>query len=119
LGLGGRPKEEGGHKSFNISLDDETRQGLEKLHNKNENRSKFIEKALHSPLKEFDPGSSCEVLNRIDEILSNEISSAVSGRNFEKVSALATLATCYGPFRSACKISTDSISGQRPDSSSK
>jgi PhoPQ-activated pathogenicity-related protein len=118
LGLGGRPKEEGGHKSFNVSLDDETRQGLEKLHNKNENRSQFIEKALRPLLNQFDPGPSCEVLNRLDEILNNEISSAISQKDFEKVNALAALANSFEPFRSACRISTDSVSGQRPDSPS-
>jgi hypothetical protein len=63
--------------------------GLEKIREKGEYRSKFIENAVHRFVRQVDPGDSCEALCRIDETLKLEIVSTVSKEDFEIVSTLA------------------------------
>lgn len=104
MSLGGRPKEEGGHKGIHISLNAETYKGLEKIHDKDGNRSKFVEHAIHPHIRQLDPGESCRVLGLIDGILNCEIVSAISNQDFEKVATLATIGNSLTPFRGLCEI---------------
>lgn len=103
LSLGGRPKEEGGHKPINLSVNAETYKALEKIRYKGEYRSKFIEDAVRPLVNQLDPGESCEVLGEIDEILKSRIHSAVSKRNFEMATTLATIGNSLEPFRDLCR----------------
>ena len=104
LSLGGRPREEGGHKAFNISINAETHKGLKKIHDKGGNRSKLVEEAIRPLIRQLDPGESCEVVGEIDRILHSEIVKAVSNYDFEKVAALATIGNRLSPFRSLCRV---------------
>jgi hypothetical protein len=102
MSLGGRPKEEEGHKSKRFSLDLKTCKGLEKI--SSGERSKLIEKALGPVLRQYDPGESCEALGLIDRTLDCEIDSALSKQDYEKATALATLANSLTPFRNLCNL---------------
>jgi len=104
LSLGGRPREEGGHKAFNISINAETHKGLEKIHDKGGNRSKLVEEAMRPLIHQLDPGESCEVMDRIDRVLNTEIVKAVSNYDFEKAATLATIGNSLSPFRSLCRV---------------
>jgi hypothetical protein len=46
LTIGGRPKEEGGHKAWNLTLNKETSDILEKIGKHSLNRSEFVEEAV-------------------------------------------------------------------------
>lgn len=103
MSLGGRPKEEGGHKRFSTTLNNETLEGLRKVKKKGQVRSKFIEIALGPLIRELDPGDSCKVLYEIDCLLGCRISSATSKQNFEKAAALTAIGNALDPFRSLCR----------------
>lgn len=104
MSLGGRPKEEGGHKRMNVTLNNETREGLRKIkEKKGQARSKFIENALGPLIREFDPGDSCEALGEIDCLLQCRVSSAASKQDFEKAAALTAIGNALDPFRSLCR----------------
>jgi hypothetical protein len=111
LSLGGRPKEEEGHRAKKVSLNLETCKGLEKI-NSGE-RSSFIEKALCPVLRQYDPGESCGALGQIDKILQLEIESALSKGDFEKVAALAAIGNTIAPFTALCRTTSadDNTSG--------
>ena len=76
-----------------------------KIHVKDGNRSRFIENAIRPHLHQLDPGESCRILGSIDEILKREMVSALSKRNFEKVTTLAAMGNTLAPFRSLCEVS--------------
>jgi len=103
LASGGRPREEGGHKRLDISIDEQIYKALEKIHDKGENRSKFIENALRPLIRQLDPGESCEVLRKIDENLSMAMVSALQRKDFEKVVTLATIGNALAPFKDLCE----------------
>jgi len=103
--IGGRPKEEGGHRRLQISLDEETYKALEKIRERNQNRSKFIENALRPNILQLDPGESCETLHEIDQLLWTETFSAILKKDFDKVATLATVGSVLAPYRDLCRES--------------
>jgi hypothetical protein len=110
LGLGGRPKEEEGHKPINLSVNAETYEGLMKIHDEGGNSSKFVEKAVRPHIHQLDPGESCKILGEFDQRLRDEIVSALSKHNFEKAATLATIGDVLTPFMSLCRIPTGDAS---------
>jgi hypothetical protein len=106
LSLGGRPKEEDGHKPINLSFNAETHKVLMKIHNKSGNRSKFVEKVVHPHIRQLDPGESCKILGEFDQRLRDEIVTALSKHNFEKAATLATIGDVLTPFMSLCRVPT-------------
>lgn len=110
LSLGGRPREEGGHKGIHVSLDAEIYKGLEKIHDEGGNRSKLIENAVRPHIHQLDPGESCKVLALMDKTLNCEIVSALSKQDFEKATTLAAIGDSLTPFRCLCQISGDNNS---------
>jgi hypothetical protein len=113
LGLGGRPKEEEGHKRINLSINAETHKGLMKIHDKGGNRSKFVENVVRPHIQQLDPGESCKILGEIDNRLRDEIVSAVSDHDFEKATTLATIGDVLTPFMSLCRIPTGDASDSK------
>lgn len=102
--IGGRPKEEGGHKPINLSVDYETFNVLGKMGGKGENRSKFIESIFRPHIKQLDPDPSCKVISQIDSILNNAMDSALQDKDFEQLATISMIATHFEPFRYLCKI---------------
>jgi hypothetical protein len=98
MALGGRPKEEDGHKPLKISVDNFTYNALEKI----ENKSKFIEQCMRPILEQFDLGEATEILKMVDEMISREIIEATKERKYDKAVALATLGNCFRDFRKLC-----------------
>jgi len=110
MSLGGRPKEEGGHKPLKISVDDFVYNALNKVRNK----SKFIEKSIRPILKQFDPGEACKTLTKIDKMISQEIIKATEERNYDQVAALVALYNSFGDYRELCspsKVDPVSVGG--------
>lgn len=97
--LGGRPKERGGHKSLNISIDKEISQALRKVGNK----SVFIENTIRPVLRQMDPGPACKVLRSIDRYLIGETVKAVRQKDFEKATALIHMAESLKEYRHLCR----------------
>ena len=110
MGLGGRPKEEEGHKRINLSINAETHKVLMKIHNKSGNRSKFVEDVVRPHIRQLDPGESCKILGEFDQRLKDEIVTALSKHNFEKAATLATIGDVLTPFMSLCRIPTGDAS---------
>jgi len=98
MALGGRPKEEGGHKPLKISLDDFVYKALNKV----ENKSKFIEETLRPILRQFDPGDMCQFLSEIYQKIAQEILKATQEERYDKVAALSTLALSLEDYRKLC-----------------
>lgn len=94
----GRPKEEGGHQRIAISVNNFTYSALEKV----ENKSKFIEQSIRPILKQFDPGEACEILRKIEKMISEEMTQAIEERNYDKVAALATLSNSFKEYMNLC-----------------
>lgn len=102
--LGGRPKEEGGHKRIDITLDKETRRKLEKFKRQGGNVSKFIENEIKPVLKNLDPGQQSTHIYRIEAYLSYEIIEAVNKGDFETVRVLGDLAKAIDDYRKLAHI---------------
>jgi hypothetical protein len=102
--LGGRPKEEGGHKRIDISLDKETRRKLEKFKKQGGNVSRFIEREVKPVLEKLDPGEQSVHVYRIEVYLSHEIINAVHEGDLEKVRVLADLAKAIDDYRKLAHI---------------
>lgn len=98
MALGGRPKEEGGHKPLKISVDDFVYNALNKV----ENKSRFIEETLRPILKQFDPGDVCQVVSQIYEKIAQEIIHATKKGKYDKVAALAAFANSLEDYRKLC-----------------
>jgi len=98
MALGGRPKEEGGHKPLKISVDDFVYRALNKVGNK----SRFIEETLRPTLKQFDPGDVCQVVSEIFQIIAQEIMEATKKGRYDKVAALAAIANSLDDYRKLC-----------------
>jgi hypothetical protein len=98
MALGGRPKEEGGHKPLKISVDDFVYSALNKV----ENKSRFIEETLRPILKQFDPGDLCQVVSEIYEKIAQEIIYATKKGKYDKVAALAAFALSLEDYRKLC-----------------
>ena len=98
--LAGRPKEGGGHQPFNISIEKSIYRQFQKVKNK----SKFIEDTIRPILNQMDPGPACNVINRIDQVLKEEIIDAAKARDFEKATALSHVGTKLDEFRGLCRL---------------
>lgn len=90
MAIGGRPKEEGGHKPLKISVNKFVRDALEKVGNK----SQFLEKVAQPILEKMDPGEGSLFLWRIDVFISQGIIKAAQKRDFKQVETLGWLADC-------------------------
>ncbi|MEM3760514.1 MAG: hypothetical protein QXZ02_05305 [Candidatus Bathyarchaeia archaeon] len=102
--LGGRPKEEGGHKRIDISLDKETRRKLEKFKRQGGNVSKFIEKEIKPTLEALDPAEQSIHIYRIESYLSHEIIEALGKGDLEAVSVLGSIAKAIDDYRKIAHI---------------
>jgi hypothetical protein len=102
--LGGRPKEEGGHKRIDISLDKETRRKLEKFKKQGGNVSQFIEREIKPVLERLDPAEQSVHVYRIEVYLSHEIINAVNKGDFEAVKILGGLAKAIDDYRKLAHI---------------
>jgi hypothetical protein len=100
LALGGRPKEEGGHKPLKISVEKFIADALEKVGNK----SQFIEKVARPVLEELDPGDASFFLWQIDAYISQGIIEAAKNEDFRQVQALGWLASQLEDARKLCGI---------------
>ena len=100
MALGGRPREEGGHKPLKISLNKFVREALEKVGNK----SQFLEKVAQPVLEKMDPGDASFFLYQIDVYISRGIINAAQKGDFKQVSALGWLANCLEDARKLCEI---------------
>ncbi len=100
MALGGRPKEQGGHKPLKISVDKFVAQGLEKVGNK----SQFLESVARPVLEKMDPGEASVFLWQIDTYLSRGIVVAAKQGNFSQVQALGWLANQLEDARNLCGI---------------
>lgn len=100
----GRPKEEGGHKRINISINDFTDKALDKIR-KGGNVSRFIEKQLRPVLENLDPGEASIHVWRIEAYLGRQIIKAVKKDKPELAQTLGSLATAIKDFRDLCGIS--------------
>jgi hypothetical protein len=103
----GRPKEEGGHRSRNISIDKFIDNALTKV----PNRSRFIEKAVRPLLENLDPGEVSPILWEIDVYLRDKMSKAMQERKFEQVQALGWIANQLEDARRLCGPPNQSFSG--------
>jgi len=101
----GRPKEEGGHKRINISVDNFTEKALTKIRDGDGNISKFIEKQLKPVLENLDPGEASIHVWRIEAYLSQQIIKATAQSKPDLVIALASIANALKDFRNLCGIS--------------
>lgn len=100
MALGGRPKEEGGHKDLKISVNKFVREGLEKVGNK----SQFIEKLARPVLEKLDPGEASVFLWRIDIYISQGIIQAAKKGDFKQVNALSWIANSLEDARGLCRL---------------
>lgn len=100
----GRPKEEGGHKRINISINDFTNKALKKIREGKGNVSKFIENQLRPVLENLDPGEASIHVWRIEAYLSREIIKATKLNKPGLAQALASIATALKDFRALCGI---------------
>ncbi len=104
MALGGRPKEEGGHKPFKLSFDKFTSQALEKIREGNGNISGFVESELSPVLKQLDPGESSIHIWRIEQYLAGRIIDAASNGEFETVKALGSIGNALKDYRKLAGI---------------
>jgi len=110
--LGGRPREEGGHKRIDISLDKETRRKLEKFKKHGGNVSQFIEREIKPVLERLDPGEQSVHVYRIEAYLSHEIINAVNKGDFEAVRVLGDLARAIDDYRKLAHIPPLTLKGE-------
>ena len=100
LQIRGRPKEQGGHRHLNVSMDDETLQALKKVSNK----SKFIEEKIGPILRQMDPGPACKNVVHVLNYISDEVVKAVGGGHYEKAMALSDMANSLKDYRDLCGL---------------
>jgi hypothetical protein len=100
LSLGGRPKEEGGHKPLKISVNKFMSEALEKV----DNKSRFIEKAVTPLLKQLDPAEASVVFWHIDAYIKQEAIKAIKKGNYQLASALSWMAYRFEDERKLCGI---------------
>jgi hypothetical protein len=100
----GRPKEKGGHKRINISVDKFTEKALTKIREGDGNISRFIEKQLKPVLENLDPGEASIHVWRIETYLSRQIVKATQQNKPDTVIALASIATALKDFRNLCGV---------------
>lgn len=91
MSLGGRPPEEGGHRTIHISINEVTARGLEKV--EKGKKSEFIENILRDALKGMDPPyeivranpRSDDWLKVVEVKITEEICKAIMARDFSEV----------------------------------
>lgn len=91
MSLGGRPKEEGGHRTIHVSINEFTAKGLEKV--EKGKKSEFIENVLQDTLKGMDPPEatvrakprSDDWLKVVEVKISEEICRAITARDFREI----------------------------------
>lgn len=91
MSLGGRPKEEGGHRAIRISINEFIAKGLEKVE-KGE-KSKFIENVLKDTIEGMDPPDAAvraepksdDYLKVVQVKVAQELSEAIVTRNFREM----------------------------------
>lgn len=100
----GRPKEEGGHKRIDISVDEFTDKALDKIRKGDGNVSRFIEKQLKPVLENLDPGEASIHVWRIESYLRQQIIKATKQNKPGTVQALASIGNALDDFRKLCGI---------------
>lgn len=100
MALGGRPKEQGGHKPLKISVEKFVAEALEKVGNK----SQFLEKLAKPVLQQLDPGEASIFVWQINVFLSQKIIEATQQSNYAQVQALAWLADQLEDARKLCGV---------------
>jgi len=83
MALGGRPKEEGGHRPLKISLEQFISEALKKVGNK----SKFIETVLRPILKAFEELSDMYHIGWEPMMIAQKIQQATEEGNLKKIDA--------------------------------
>jgi hypothetical protein len=106
MALGGRPEEEGGHTATKLSLNHDVRRCLDKIMENGGNASKFAEKHLEGPCREYDPGPACTVVSKIKQILDDELASAYRDGDYSKMQVVAEMRGRIQPEVDACGLST-------------
>lgn len=96
----GKPKEEGGHKRINISVNEFIVEGLKKVGNK----SQFLEKVARPMIEKLDPGEASVYLWRTDILISQGIISATEKGDFKQVQALGWMAGQLEDARKLCGV---------------
>jgi len=104
MSLGGRPKEEGGHTPLKITVNEFTRQALEKV----DNKSQFLEKAVKPLLEQLDPGPACNFIQQVDEQINGEINQALKNNDYDKIQTFANIAESLKDYRKLCELPTKS-----------
>lgn len=102
--LGGRPKEEGGHKDWHLTFNKITSNALEKIRKKKGKASEVLEKAFEPIAEKYDPGELSIHIWRYEVYLSQEIIQAAQEGKTESVQALAALANAVKDYRSMCGL---------------
>jgi hypothetical protein len=97
--LRGRPKKDGGHTPVKLSLDQKTMGGLAKIKGP---KSAFIEDILRPIVNQFDPGDACHTLERVDKMLSDEITTATNNKEYDRVMALSYFGERLSEIRQLC-----------------
>jgi hypothetical protein len=103
--IGGRPPEEGGHKPFKLSLNDDIHKCLSKIKENGKNASQFVENYLKNPCALLDPGTACSTISEIAQIVEKKLDSAYQDRDYSKIQVYAELMGRLEPDISACGLS--------------
>lgn len=104
MSLGGRPKEEGGHKDWHLTFDKVTSEALEKIRNGGGKASEALEKAFKPIAEKYDPGELSIHIWRYEVYLSQQIIKATEQGKPEDVQGLGALASALKDFRSLCGV---------------
>jgi hypothetical protein len=100
MGLGGRPKEEGGHKPLKISVGKFVSEALEKVGNK----SQFLEKIAKPILEQLDPGPLCPFIQSINQQITVKTEEALKNKDYGKIQALANFAGYMQDYTDLCEL---------------
>ena len=105
MALGGRPKEEGGHRAWKLSFNKLTTEGCEKIQKGSGNISKWIEKQLKPEIENLDPGEASVEIWRYETYLNQRISQALIEDKPGKAKALTSILVALKDFRNLCGLS--------------
>lgn len=94
----GRPKEQGGHKRINVTVEKFVSDALQKVPNK----SQFLEKVARPVLEQLDPGEASVYVWKIEMFISQGIIKATQEGNFKQAQALGWLADQLEDARALC-----------------
>jgi len=99
MSLGGRPKEEGGHKDYHLTFNKTTSEALEKVRKGDTKISAFIEKSLKPDIDNLDPGEVSVYVWQYEVYLSLKVSEALMEDNPGKAKALTTILVALKEYR--------------------